>query len=209
MDVGVTSTLALVSFADGASELLMPAAIGDPGELFHIDMYELPRTRGLDPTYHTPAGAIHPPQAIDAVAHEHPVHVDPGIPRIPAIRAGPSFRCVRKPRICRSRWRLVRIGLWCGRLERSTSPAHPSWRYRLHHLCAVWRETFIDSAAAATDHPDSMRWHSRNRLSGVSGALRCMVSPPGSCVALRQLHTRPEGSLHQVMRVNNVLGYNT
>src|SRR5687768_13235786 len=39
-----------------------------------------------------------------------------------------------------------------------------------------------------------MRRHNRSRPSGVSGALACKASLPGSCVLPRQLHTRPGGS---------------
>src|SRR5689334_20558908 len=52
---------------------------------------------------------------------------------------------------------------------------------------------FAASAAALTDQPSSIRSHRRRRPSGVRGALAC-ISPPGGCVAVRQLHTHPGGT---------------
>src|SRR5438445_4019720 len=53
----------------------------------------------------------------------------------------------------------------------------------------------IDAAACATGQPASMRWQSRSRPSGVSGALRCIgASVASGC--LWQIHTRSGGFTH-------------
>src|SRR5699024_1714042 len=66
----------------------------------------------------------------------------------------------------------VRLGLWCGRLERSTMPALPSCRYRRAHFPAVVTETPNRSAARRGIQPSSTTHRARRSLPvGVSGAL--------------------------------------
>src|ERR1035438_10386711 len=47
----------------------------------------------------------------------------------------------------------------------------------------------MDSAAVAIAQPSSIKLHRRSRPSGVSGALRCIVSLPGAVWVCEQLHT--------------------
>ena len=66
---------------------------------------------------------------------------------------------------------------------------------------------FIDSAAAVTDHPASIRRHNRNRPSGVKGALAGEASLLGSVCCLNS-STLAQEAQHSA-DVNNVPRHNT
>lgn len=93
--------------------------------------------------------------------------VERGTPTTEARRAGPSLRRRRSPTIRFSTLRGVRCGHRCGRLDRSSRPASPSASQRRHHFDAVWRETFMASAAAEMVQPDAMRSQSQSGESSV------------------------------------------
>jgi len=112
------------------------AAVGDAGELLDVDVDQLTEVAGLDPADHSSRGPVQPPQPVDAVADQDPVHrrrrdIDD------AGQAGWAETDWRNATIRRS----TRAGVWCGhergRLDRSRMPSKPSGQNRPHHLWAV------------------------------------------------------------------------
>src|SRR5207249_2681874 len=79
VDSRVDEQLAEPTLGDAAGASLAPehlvAATGwDDRLLLHVDVHQLARTSGLDAADHPPADPVHPDQAVDPVAHEHPMH---------------------------------------------------------------------------------------------------------------------------------------
>ena len=75
VDVGVAAAALVAPPVRGAAaQLLVTAAVGDPGQLLHVDVDQLAATARLDPADHPPGRPVHPPQPVHAVADQDPMH---------------------------------------------------------------------------------------------------------------------------------------
>lgn len=70
----VAGGLGIVVVSDRPPEHLPPAAIGDLAQLLDVDMDEFTGAFSLIAADDSASGAVHPSQAIEAEADQHPVH---------------------------------------------------------------------------------------------------------------------------------------
>jgi hypothetical protein len=123
--------------------------------------------------------------------------VESATPTSDGIWTGPRRFLVRWCTILRTTGGRVRLGLRCGRDDRSAIPASPNWRYRSVQRVVVVRETWNRSAARATGHCSStMQRASRSRQSSDNGALVWATRTSEGAGAVRQLHTSLGGPRH-------------
>jgi hypothetical protein len=89
-----------------------------------------------------------------------------------AIASGDSRCRQRNSTMRRTTGAAVRLGLCCGRLDRSAIPAAPIATYRDAQRLAVGQDTWKCSAARTIGQPSSTTWRaSNNRPRGVKTAL--------------------------------------
>ena len=161
-----------------------PATVGDPALFLDVDMDQASGSLG----FVTDWGRLTHRQAchlIDVSQQRHLVPVEDAADsrawnvKVVADPCGPHRRLIRSDRMRLSRLAGNRVGLWWGRLERSSRPS-PA-RCRRTHLDTVAGETWKRSATRRWDHPSSMTRATRRRLpSIVSGALRCVMKTSGT-----------------------------
>jgi len=95
--MGITGAALLMGTPRHLPEKTMPTAVGDAGQLFHVDVHELTAAGGVDASHHPSCGPIHPTQPVHTMAHQDPVHAGGRDPQDPADARRAQLACGAKP----------------------------------------------------------------------------------------------------------------